>query len=57
MSPSVDHEIPVSQLAHDDKLLLSPANLRSAHLGCNSRRGDGTRQPADSTVTTQDFYA
>lgn len=58
MSPSVDHIIPVSQLAPGDKLLTSLDNLRSCHLGCNARRGDGTAPTSqDASVTTQDFYA
>ena len=41
-APSVDHIVPVTLGGE----LLDPANLRPAHFGCNSQRGNGQRQPA-----------
>ena len=43
---SVDHVEPVSRLEANDPKLLDPTNLRPAHLGCNSRRGNGTNAHA-----------
>lgn len=40
-SASVDHVIPISQLASDDPRLWRQENLRPCHLRCNSARGDG----------------
>ena len=45
-SPSVDHVLSLSAMRGFDegtqrRLALDPANLRAAHYGCNSRRGDG----------------
>jgi 5-methylcytosine-specific restriction endonuclease McrA len=37
---SVDHVVPVSL---DPSRALDPTNLRPAHLGCNSARGNGRR--------------
>ena len=47
-APSVDHIISINQTRHMDeasraRLALDPTNLRPAHFGCNSRRGDGHR--------------
>ena len=49
-SPSVDHIVPVSQTRHLDpqtrrRMGADPTNLRPAHFGCNSRRGDASRTP------------
>ena len=49
-APSVDHIIPLSQTRHLDpqtrrRMAADPTNLRPAHFGCNSRRGDA-RRPA-----------
>lgn len=41
MSASVDLIVPKSHGGSDT----DPANLRAAHLSCNSRRGNGTREP------------
>lgn len=43
-SKSVDHIIPLSELAHYDpaerrRLSVDPSNMRPAHLICNSKRG------------------
>ena len=40
---SVDHIEPLSLNPH---LARDPANLAAAHLGCNSKKGNGTRRPA-----------
>lgn len=40
-SASVDHVIPISMLAADDPRMWSLANLKPAHLKCNSARGNG----------------
>ena len=40
-SKSIDHIIPISQLDADDPRLWRRDNCRLAHLGCNSRRGNG----------------
>lgn len=42
-SPSVDHVIPISQLAADDPRLWQLDGLHLSHLRCNSARGDGSR--------------
>jgi len=42
MAPTVDHIIPVKDLAQDDPLLWDPKNMKPAHQRCNSRRGAGT---------------
>ena len=49
-APSVDHIVPMSTIAGEDTLTRrrmgsDPTNLRPAHFGCNSRRGDGRRTP------------
>lgn len=41
---SVDHVVPVSLGGRP----LDPANLRPAHISCNSRRGNGKRVMATS---------
>lgn len=38
-SPTVDHVVPLADLAATGGNPLDPSNLRLAHLGCNSRRG------------------
>jgi hypothetical protein len=53
-APSVDHVLPVSSLVDLDprsarKLAVDPELLRPAHVGCNSRRGDGRRDQAEHT--------
>lgn len=40
LAPSVDHLVPLSLGGHP----LDPQNAELAHYGCNSRRGNGTRQ-------------
>lgn len=44
-SPSVDHLLPLSAMREFDdvtqrRMALDPANLRAAHYGCNSKRGN-----------------
>lgn len=51
-SPSVDHVIPISQLATDDPRLWQLDNLRLSHLKCNSARGDGSRTEKKILVKT-----
>lgn len=60
MSPSVDHIIPVSQLPAGSPLLTAVSNGRPMHLGCNARRGDGTRNKPTtrySHPTSRNWYA
>ena len=50
MSPSVDHILPVSALRDYDRstqerMATDPTNLRPAHYGCNSRRGNRPPKP------------
>lgn len=42
---SADHVIPLSELDEDDPRRTKLSNLRPAHLGCNSSRGN--RNPAE----------
>jgi 5-methylcytosine-specific restriction endonuclease McrA len=46
MYGTVDHIIPVADLARDDPALWDPKNLQPAHLACNARKGRGDRQVA-----------
>jgi hypothetical protein len=59
LSPSVDHIIPISQLPPDSPLLTAVSNGRPMHLGCNSRRGDGTRDTPPRYIhpTSRNWYA
>jgi 5-methylcytosine-specific restriction endonuclease McrA len=47
MYGTVDHIIPVKDLARDDPRLWDPKNLKPAHLSCNARRA---RQGARTAV-------
>ena len=47
-APSVDHVIPRSLGGS----LTAPANLRAAHYGCNSKRGNGTKRRRPPTSST-----
>lgn len=44
LSATVDHIIPVSQLAWDDPLTYAVENLVPCHLVCNQRRGSKTKK-------------
>ncbi|MEA1795126.1 HNH endonuclease [Rhodococcus qingshengii] len=44
MSFSADHVESVKSLPPNDPKLTDPKNLMPAHLSCNSRRGDGSRE-------------
>lgn len=50
-SVSVDHVIPICELAADDPLLWRQENLRPAHLRCNSARGSGGRDKVSCKVS------
>jgi hypothetical protein len=41
---SADHIETVKALPLNDPRLTDPRNMRPSHLGCNSSRGDGTRE-------------
>jgi 5-methylcytosine-specific restriction endonuclease McrA len=47
-APSVDHVVPLSRLPLDTAegraAALDRDNLRAVHVGCNGRRGNGTRR-------------
>ncbi|MBB5167129.1 HNH endonuclease [Mycobacterium sp. AZCC_0083] len=44
LSATVDHIIPVSQLAWDDPLTYADSNLVPCHLVCNQRRGSKVKK-------------
>ncbi|WP_099021217.1 HNH endonuclease [Mycolicibacterium palauense] len=46
MSPTVNHIIPVKDLAWDDPLQYSVENLEPMHLVCNQRLGAGSQKKA-----------
>lgn len=50
-STTVDHIVPISL----GGALLDPANLRPAHLTCNSKRGDGTK--GTNHEQSEDWFA
>lgn len=56
-SASVDHKIPISELAPDDPRLWRQDNLAPAHLRCNSARGDGKREKRLVTKTSRVWVA
>jgi hypothetical protein len=56
-SASVDHIIPISELAPDDPRLWRQENLRPAHLRCNSARGDGSRGKQLACRTSRNWLA
>lgn len=47
---SVDHVVPISQAP---ELALSRANVRAAHLGCNSSKGSGGSK--SKRITSEDW--
>jgi 5-methylcytosine-specific restriction endonuclease McrA len=51
LAPSADHIIPVSRGGDP----YAQTNLRPAHYGCNSRRGNRTSYIATSTTTSRDW--
>lgn len=53
MSYSTDHIESVKSLPANDPRLTDPRNMRPAHLSCNSRRGDGTRDPIKRLRTSR----
>ena len=56
-SASADHVIPISVLGPDDPRLWRLDNLRPAHLGCNSKRGDGSKHQQVQTLTSRNWLA
>lgn len=51
LAPSADHIIPVSRGGDP----YAQTNLRPAHYGCNSRRGNRTNYIATSTSTSRNW--
>jgi hypothetical protein len=56
-APSVDHIVPLKELrrlhpADYDRRATDPSNMRPCHVGCNARRGAGTRRAVPSAPGT-----
>lgn len=56
MSATVNHIVPVSDLAWDDPLCWDMGNLEPMHLVCNQRLGDGKQKPKKHK-TSRDWLA
>ena len=55
MSPTVNHIVPVKDLAWDDPLQYDPANLEPMHLVCNQRLGAGPKRKRHKHPTSRSW--